>query len=129
MSEHSEAVHGGQEPDGTSNPLLAVTPIFGKKWHPVVLHRLLTRGPLGFNDLADSIEGISHKVLSSCLDDLRSRGLVARQVVSESPYRVAYSLTPSGETLEPVLEAMEAWGSEAVDPVATRSEAVVRVPR
>lgn len=59
----------------------------------------------------------------------RSRGLVVQQVVSESPYRVAYSLTSYGETLKPVLEAMETWGAEAVDPVAARSEAVLRVPR
>lgn len=127
MSPHPGSVPGDEE--SSWDPLVAAAPIFGKKWHVVVLHRLLTHGELGFNELARTVPGLSHKVLSSCLEDLRERGLVERAVVSEAPYRVHYSLTPFGETLEPVLTAMEAWGTDEVDPVPSRGEAVLRVPR
>lgn len=123
---------GSTPADETSDgwdPLVAAAPIFGKKWHLVVLHRLLKHDELGFNELARAVPGVSHKVLSSCLDDLQERNLVEREVVSEVPYRVRYSLTPFGETLEPVLTAMEGWGIDAVHPVSSRSQAVLEVPR
>lgn len=118
----------GPEPS-TADPLVAAAPIFGRKWHVVVLHRLLERGPLGFSELARSVEGLSHKTLSNCLADLRERGLVTKTVVSEEPYRVEYALTERGSTLEPVIEAMAAWGRRAVTRVETPDEAIVRVPR
>lgn len=129
MPAHGDTAPAGDGSDAARDPLVAAAPVFGKKWHVVVLHRLLTDGELGFNELARSVHGLSRKVLSNCLDDLRRQGLVEREVVSETPYRVQYSLTPFGETLEPVLVAMEAWGTDAVEPVSARGEAVLRVPR
>lgn len=126
--------HRGSTPadEGSSDgwdPLVAAAPIFGKKWHLVVLHRLLKHDELGFSELARTVPGLSHKVLSSCLDDLQERGLVEREVLSEAPYRVQYALTPFGETIEPVLTAMEAWGTDSVEPVSSRTETVLRVPQ
>lgn len=83
---------------------------------------------MGFNALARSIEGLHHKVLADCLDDLRGRGLVVREVVSESPRRVRYSLTPAGETLQPVLRAMDRWGEEVVERAETPDQGDVTVP-
>ncbi|UPV99420.1 helix-turn-helix transcriptional regulator [Halorussus gelatinilyticus] len=84
--------------------------LLGKKWHPVILHRLLVHGPLGFNALKDDIESISSTVLSNSLEDLEDKALVNRKIVSEKPVRVQYSLTERGASLEPVIEAMDAWG-------------------
>lgn len=84
--------------------------IIGKKWHPVIVHRLLALGPLGFNALEAEIDAISSTVLSNSLEDLEENGLVNRTIVSEKPFRVEYSLTGQGASLEPVIEAMGAWG-------------------
>lgn len=111
------------------DPVTAVAILLGKKWHTVVLHRLLAHGPLGFNALGHRIEGISNKVLSACLDDLEAKGLVSRRIVSENPFRVEYALTDVGETLEPVIAAMEEWGENEVERAATREAADIRVPR
>ncbi|WP_135851580.1 winged helix-turn-helix transcriptional regulator [Halorussus salinus] len=86
--------------------------LIGKKWHPVIVHRLLARGPLGFNALEDDIESISSTVLSSSLEDLEDKNLVNREIVSEKPFRVEYSLTERGASLEPVVEAMDTWGED-----------------
>ncbi|WP_226006684.1 winged helix-turn-helix transcriptional regulator [Natrinema salinisoli] len=86
--------------------------LIGKKWHTVVIHRLLANGPLGFNALQEEIGGISSKVLSDVLDDLEEKRLVNREIVNEKPVRVEYSLTEVGESLEPVIEEMQAWGKE-----------------
>lgn len=84
--------------------------LIGKKWHPVIVHRLLEHGPLGFNALQAEIGGISSTVLSDSLEDLEDSGLVNREIVNEKPFRVEYSLTEQGGSLEPVIDAMDAWG-------------------
>jgi len=86
--------------------------IIGKKWHPVIIHRLLENGPLGFNALKEEVDGISSKVLSDSLDDLEEVGLVDREIVSEKPFRVEYSLTDLGTSLESVIVEMRDWGLE-----------------
>lgn len=86
--------------------------LIGKKWHPVIVHRLLVHGPLGFNALKDEIEAISSTVLSNSLEDLEDNGLVNRAIVSEKPFRVEYSLTERGSSLKSVIGAMDAWGEE-----------------
>ena len=48
--------------------------LIGKKWHPVIVHRLLEHGPLGFNALKAEIDEISSTVLSSSLEDVNDHG-------------------------------------------------------
>jgi DNA-binding HxlR family transcriptional regulator len=93
-------------------PITSTATLIGKKWHTVIIHRLLENGPLGFNALEEEVDGISSKVLSDALDDLEEKRLVNREIVSEKPGRVEYSLTELGESLEPVIVEMRDWGSE-----------------
>lgn len=86
--------------------------MIGKKWHTVILHRLLANGPLGFNALKEEVGGISSKVLSEVLEDLEEKRLIDREIVNEKPVRVEYSLTELGESLEPVIHEMAEWGRE-----------------
>lgn len=41
---------------------------------------------------------------------MEETGLVHREAFAEVPPRVEYSLTELGQTLKPVLDAMQAWG-------------------
>ena len=41
---------------------------------------------------------------------MEDTGIVRREVFAEVPPRVEYSLTELGSTLQPVLDAMWAWG-------------------
>jgi DNA-binding HxlR family transcriptional regulator len=99
-------------------PITTTATILCRKWHPVIVHRLLRDGPLGFNALKDSVDGVSSKVLSDSLEDLEEHGLVVRDIVSEKPFRVEYSLTGRGESLEPIIVAMREWGEEHLAPPA-----------
>ena len=100
-------------------PVTTTMSLIGKKWHPVIIHRLLQHDALGFNELKREVDGISSKVLSDSLDDLEENGFVDRTVVSDKPVRVEYSLTELGRSLEPVIMAMRDWGSEHLKPPAT----------
>jgi DNA-binding HxlR family transcriptional regulator len=91
-------------------PVTTTASLIGRKWHPVIIHRLLDNGPMGFNALEAEVDGISSKVLSDSLDDLEESRLVDREIVSEKPFRVQYSLTERGQDLEDVIEAMAEWG-------------------
>jgi len=93
-------------------PVTTTASLICKKWHPVIVHRLLEHGPSGFNELKDDVDGISSKVLSSSLDDLEEKQLVDREIISKKPIRVQYSLTDHGRSLEPVIFAMRDWGLE-----------------
>jgi DNA-binding HxlR family transcriptional regulator len=92
--------------------------VMGKKWHPVVVHLFVRRGPLGFSALRRAIDGVSDKVLTETLDDLREREIVDRVEVSQQPLRVEYTLTERGRDLEPVVAAMATWGDRHADGVA-----------
>ncbi|ELY40316.1 winged helix-turn-helix transcriptional regulator [Natronorubrum tibetense] len=93
-------------------PITSTATLIGKKWHTVILHRLLANGPLGFNALQEEVGGISSKVLSDVLEDLEEKQLLNREIVNEKPVRVEYSLTELGESLEPVVQEMAKWGKE-----------------
>jgi DNA-binding HxlR family transcriptional regulator len=98
--------------------------LIGRKWHPVVVGRLLERGPMGFSELQTAVDGISSKVLSNVLEDLEQKRLIDREIVNEKPFRVQYSLTERGIDLQPVVEAMDEWGSEHLKPAADEEASV-----
>lgn len=106
-------------------PVTTTATLIGKKWHPVIIHRLLEHGPSGFNELKEDIDGISSKVLSESLKDLGEKELVEREIISKKPFRVRYSLTGHGRSLEPVIYAMRDWGLDHLTEPAMKDSSVV----
>ena len=105
-------------------PITSTATLIGKKWHTVVIHRLLAEGPLGFNALQEEVGGISSKVLSDVLEDLEEKQLIDREIVNEKPVRVEYSLTELGESLEPVITEMAEWGEKHLTAAADEERSV-----
>jgi DNA-binding HxlR family transcriptional regulator len=58
------------------------------------------------------VAGISQKVLTDNLRSLEEDGIVVRKIYAEVPPRVEYSLSELGETLRPIIDVMEEWGTE-----------------
>jgi DNA-binding HxlR family transcriptional regulator len=69
-------------------------------------------GTKRFGELKKSIGSISQKVLTSNLREMEADGLVNRKVYAEVPPRVEYTLTDTGYSLKPILDAMVEWGLE-----------------
>ncbi len=105
-------------------PVTSTATIIGKKWHCVIIHRLLENGPLGFSALQTEVDGISSKVLSDSLSDLEEKQLINREIVNEKPVRVEYSLTDTGQSLEPVIFAMRDWGLEHLAETTDRDRSI-----
>lgn len=85
--------------------------LIGNKWKLLILRNLLAR-PWRFNELQKSLDGISQKVLTDNLRSMEADGIVIRTVYAEVPPRVEYSLSPVGESMRPVIKAMESWGKQ-----------------
>lgn len=85
--------------------------LIGSKWKLLILRNLFMR-PWRFNELRKDLEGISQKVLTDSLRALEEDGIITRTVYPEVPPRVEYALSPLGQSMKPILDAMEEWGTE-----------------
>ena len=92
-------------------PIATTVSLIGSKWKLLILRNLMAR-PWRFNELQKSLDGISQKVLTDSLRSMEADGIVTRKVYAEVPPRVEYSLSELGESLRPIIKAMEAWGTE-----------------
>ena len=90
-------------------PVATTVQLIGSKWKLLILRNLLVR-PWRFNELKKSLEGISQKVLTDSLRSMEADGIITRTVYPEVPPRVEYALSELGESMRPIIGAMEQWG-------------------
>ncbi len=90
-------------------PLYTAIKVIEGRWKPMIFQRL-GGGTLGFGQLRRSMPGVTVKVLRQQLRQLEADGLVKRSASPRLGLRVRYELTPHGQTLGPVWEALWAWG-------------------
>lgn len=91
-------------------PVATTVQMIGSKWKILILRNLLVR-PWRFNELRKDLEGISQKVLTDSLRSMEEDGIITRTVYPEVPPRVEYALSELGESMRPILDAMEQWGN------------------
>lgn len=92
-------------------PVETTLMLIGDKWKVLILRDLMD-GTKRFGELKKSIGTVSQKVLTAQLRDMEEKGLLTRKVYAEVPPRVEYTLTETGYSLKPVLDAMRAWGTD-----------------
>ena len=90
-------------------PVATTVQLIGSKWKLLIRRNLWAR-PWRFNELKKNLEGISQKVLTDSLRSLEEDGIVTRTVYPEVPPRVEYSLSELGDSMRPIIKAMEDWG-------------------
>ena len=90
-------------------PVATTVQLIGSKWKLLILRNLLAR-PWRFNELKKDLNGISQKVLTDSLRSLEEDGIVTRTVYPEVPPRVEYALSELGDSMRPIISAMEQWG-------------------
>ena len=92
-------------------PVEVTLSMISDRWKVLILRDLIT-GTKRFGELRKSIGNVSQKVLTSNLRSMEEDGLVKRKVFAEVPPRVEYTLTDTGMSLKPILDAMEKWGKD-----------------
>ena len=90
-------------------PVATTVQLIGSKWKLLILRNLLAR-PWRFNELRKSLDGISQKVLTDSLRSMEEDGIITRTVYPEVPPRVEYALSGLGESMRPIITAMEEFG-------------------
>ena len=89
-------------------PIRTLLDQIADKWSVLILAALCD-GPLRFNALRRSLDGITQKALTQSLRRLERNGIVKRRVITASPIAVEYGITPLGRTLEQLFQALHAW--------------------
>ena len=87
-------------------PIAKAMEVLDERWTLLVVRELLL-GSRQFNELRRGNPKMSPALLSKRLRSLERAGVIRRTVEGG---RSAYELTPSGEELRPVVEALGAWG-------------------
>ena len=95
----------------TSSPVEATLSFMSDKWKVLILRDLLT-GTKRFGELKKSIGHVTQKVLTAQLRDMEATGLLTRKVYAQVPPKVEYTLTDTGYSLKPILDAMVDWGTD-----------------
>jgi len=88
-------------------PTARALEVVGEKWSLLIVRDLLLE-PRRFGDLRRTLAAITPKWLSARLRALEEHGIVEREAAS--PREVWYRLTPKGQALAPVIDALLVWG-------------------
>ncbi|KYC40432.1 HxlR family transcriptional regulator [Scytonema hofmannii PCC 7110] len=83
--------------------------VIGGRWKVLIIRELMV-GIKRFGELQRALDGITQKMLTQQLREMEEDGIIARKVYPQIPPKVEYSLTPLGESLQPILYAMHEWG-------------------
>ncbi|ADV68129.1 winged helix-turn-helix transcriptional regulator [Deinococcus maricopensis] len=100
--------------DHTFCPVYRAIGVLQEKW---VLHivRALLGGEKGFNELARAVGGCNSATLAQRLEQLETLGIISKATDTSSANtklaRSIYSLTPAGQQLQGVIDAISDWGS------------------
>ena len=92
-------------------PVETTVRLIGSKWKLLILRNLFIRS-WRFNELQKSLNGVSQKVLTESLRALESDGIIVRTVYPEIPPHVEYSLSELGQSMRPLLDSLEQWGTD-----------------
>lgn len=92
-------------------PVEACTEVIGGKWKGKVLFILFT-GPKRFGELRKLLPDTTQRMLTTQLRELEGDGIIERKVYAQVPPKVEYSISPKGESLKPIIDAMWCWGRE-----------------
>ncbi len=99
-------------------PVSMAAEIICSRWTLLVL-RELVQGSSRFNELRRGVPSMSPALLSKRLKDLEAAGIVRRIAADREPGVHEYRLTPAGEELRPIIEAVGVWAHRWVTTEAT----------
>lgn len=90
-------------------PVEKTLEVIGGRWKVLILRELF-QGVRRFGQLHRALHGITQKMLTQQLREMEEDSIIHREVYLQVPPKVEYSLTPLGESLKPIIDAMHQWG-------------------
>lgn len=92
-------------------PIEETMRVLSGRW-PTLLLYYLKDGTRRFSDLRRDNPTVSHRMLALELRKLEEAGIVRRTDHAGYPRRVDYDLTPAGQGLVPLIDALGDWWDE-----------------
>lgn len=92
-------------------PVQSTVQIIAGKWKSVILCHLFQGDATRFSTLDRAIPSVTARMLALQLAQLEEDGVIAKQDSDDDRRATKYVVTPFGQTLAPVIEAMAAWGA------------------
>ncbi len=89
-------------------PVARGAEVFAERWTPIIMRNVLF-GCHTFNDIADGAPGLSRSLLTKRLRELERAGVITI-TPKEYGHGSLYEPTEAGLALEPVINALGAWG-------------------
>ncbi|WP_412989674.1 winged helix-turn-helix transcriptional regulator [Pediococcus siamensis] len=91
-------------------PVESTLQIISGKWKCVILYHVIKNKVCRFSELQRFIPDCSRRMLALQLRELEQDGILMKRIYPVVPPKTEYRLTKFGQTLIPVIEAMETWG-------------------
>ena len=100
-----------QQQDPLCNRVVECYHIIGKKWIGLIIHTLMEK-PKRFSEIHVFIPDLSKRMLNERIKELEDGGLVLRNVITDRPVKIEYSLTQKGIDLGRALRTVEKWAEK-----------------
>jgi DNA-binding HxlR family transcriptional regulator len=84
--------------------------VVGDRWTFLIVRELLLRGACRYTDLKNGLPGIASNMLADRLRELESSCVIRREDAPPPVATTLFQLTAAGLELEPVVQAIGAWG-------------------
>jgi DNA-binding HxlR family transcriptional regulator len=84
--------------------------VVGERWTLLIVRELALRGPCRYTDLRNGLPGIATNLLADRLRELEQLGVIEREDAPPPIATTLFRLTPRGEELRSVLQALIRWG-------------------
>jgi DNA-binding HxlR family transcriptional regulator len=91
-------------------PIARAAEILGDRWTLLIVRDLLN-GARHFSELERGLPGISKALLANRLRHLRDVGVLEKRRNNNGRKTTEYHLTPAGEELQTVMQALQTWGA------------------
>lgn len=96
--------------------------LLSTRWVGLILFDLL-KGTKRFSEMEADLP-ISGRLLSDRLKLLEKEGIVERNIYSEFPVRIEYSLSDKGRSLEPVIKEIQSWAEDNISEEEVKEQSV-----
>ena len=90
-------------------PVEAAMDVIGGKYKALIVYELMS-GTKRYHEIGRAVPQATPRMLSKQLKELEEDGVINRMMYPVVPPKTEYSLTETGQTLVPIVDALCKWG-------------------
>lgn len=98
-------------PEDLACGIVITMKVLGSKWKPCIIDAI-HRGFHRPSEIQREIHSAPARVIEMQLRELELYGIVTKTIYPERPLRSEYSITKTGESLLPLIAAIDRWGNQ-----------------